>query len=79
MGKATQIYKMLLLGQPHWEKNYFCGVINHKTLTTMQDFNYERMRLGNRLAAGKKPVGDFPKQQKGFESFDGIVKKIRKL
>lgn len=41
----------------------------------MQNFNYERMRLGNRLAAGKKPVGDFPKQQKGFASFDGIVKK----
>jgi len=45
----------------------------------MQNFNYERMRLGNRLAAGKKPDGDFPKQQKGFASFDGFVKKIRKL
>jgi hypothetical protein len=79
MGKATQIYKMLPLGQPHWEKNYFCGVINHKTLKTMQNSNNERMRLDNRLAAGKEPVGDFLKQQKGFASFDGFVTKNRKL
>ena len=79
MGKATQIYKMLPLGQPHWEKNYFCGVINHKTLKTMQNSNNERMRLGNRLAAGKELVGDFLKQQKGFASFDGFVTKNRKL
>ena len=26
----------------------------------MQNFNIVRMRLGNRLAAGKEPVGDFP-------------------
>ena len=70
---------MLLLSQPHWEKNYFCGVINHKTLKTMQNFYYERMRLGNHLAAGKKPVGDFPKQQKGFASFDGFVTKKQKI
>ena len=79
MGKALQIYKMLLLGQPHRKKNYFCGVINHKTLKTMQNFNNERVRLGNRLAAGKEPVGDFPKQQKGFVSFDGFVTKNRRL
>ena len=24
MDKALQIYKMLLSGQPHWKKNYFC-------------------------------------------------------
>ncbi len=45
----------------------------------MQNFNYERMRLGNRLAAGKKPVGEFPKQQKGFAGFEGFVTKNRKL
>ena len=76
---TTQIYKMLSLGQPHWEKNYFCGANNHKTLKTMQNFNYEKMRLGNRLAAGKKPVGEFPKQHKGFEGFEGFVTKNRKL
>ena len=45
----------------------------------MQNFYYERMRLGNRLAAGKKPDGDFPKQQKGFASFDGFVTKKQKI
>jgi len=45
----------------------------------MQNFNNEKMRLANRLAAGKEPVGDFLKQQKGFASFDGFVTKNRKL
>jgi hypothetical protein len=26
----------------------------------MQNLNDEKTRLGNRLAAGKEPVGDFP-------------------
>ena len=30
----------------------------------MQNFNIERMRLGNRFAAGKEPVGDFPREKK---------------
>jgi hypothetical protein len=70
---------MLPMGQSHGKKNYFCGVINHKTLKTMQNFNIDQMRLGNRLAAGKEPVGDFSKLQKGFASFDGFVIKTRKL
>ena len=45
----------------------------------MQNLNNERMRLGHRLAAGKEPVGDFPKQQKGFASFEGFVTKNREL
>ena len=44
----------------------------------MQNFSIERMRLGNRLAAGEEPVGDFPKQQNDFASFEGFVAKIRK-
>ena len=73
MGKATQIYKMLPLGQPHWEKNYFCGVINNKTLKTMQNLSVERMRLGNRLAAGKRRLAVFPNVQKSFVSFESFV------
>ncbi len=42
----------------------------------MQNFSNERMRLGNRLAGGKEPVGDFPKLQKGFV---GFVTKNREL
>ena len=61
------------------KKTTFAEVINHKTHKTMQNFNIEQMRLGNRLAAGKEPVGDFPKQQKGFASFDGFVIKNRML
>ena len=30
----------------------------------MQNFNTVQMRLGNRLAAGKEPVGDFPCEKK---------------
>ena len=30
----------------------------------MQNFNMEWTRLGNRLAAGKEPVGDFPCEKK---------------
>ena len=70
---------MLSLGQPHWEKNYFCGSNSSQNSQKMQNFNNERMRLGNRLAAVKEPVGNFPKQQKGFASFDGFVTKNRKL
>ena len=32
------------------------------------------MRRGNRLAAGKEPVGDFPSNN-GFEGFAGFVVK----
>ena len=42
----------------------------------MQNFNIERMRLGNRLDAGKEPVGVLPTTRKrGFESFAGFVTK----
>ena len=34
-------------------------------------------RRGNRLAAGKEPVGDFPKLQRCFVSFEGFVAKCR--
>ena len=45
----------------------------------MQNFYIEGMRLGNRLAAGKEPVGDFPKLQGCFVSFEGFVTKNRML
>jgi len=48
------------------KKTTFAGVIQHKTLKTMQNFMIEQMWHGNRLAAGKEPVGDSPKLQKGF-------------
>ena len=42
----------------------------------MQNFNIERMQLGNRLAAGKQPVGVFsPLLSKSFVSFVGFVTK----
>ena len=44
----------------------FADYLN-KTLKTMQNFNIERMRIGNRLAAGKEPVGDFPREKKVLE------------
>ena len=44
----------------------FANYLN-KTHKTMQNFNIERMRLGNRLAAGKEPVGDFPCGKKVLE------------
>ena len=42
MVKAIQIYKMLLLGQLHWEKNYFC-------VKTMAYGEWPVARLGQRL------------------------------
>ena len=33
----------------------------------MQNFNIERTRRGNRLAAGKELVGDFPCEKKVLE------------
>jgi hypothetical protein len=33
----------------------------------MQNFNMEWTRLGNRLAVGKEPVGDFPSGKKVLE------------
>jgi len=61
------------------KKTTFAEVINHKTLKTMQNFNIDGMRLGNRLAAGKEPVGDFPKLPKCFVGFEGFVIKNRML
>ena len=53
-------------------------MINHKTHKTMQNF-FLAERRGNRLAAGKEPVGDFPKLQRCFVGFAGFVTKNRKL
>jgi len=41
---------------------------------------YEQMRLGNRLAAGKQPVGALPiTQKKGFVGFVGFVTKQKRI
>ena len=64
---------MLSSGQSYLKKIYFCGVINNKTLKTMQNLSVERMRLGNRLAAGKRRLAVFPNVQKSFVSFESFV------
>ncbi len=44
----------------------------------MKNTNKQRMRLHNRVAAGKQPVGLLPiPQKKGFEGFAGFVTKER--
>jgi hypothetical protein len=45
----------------------------HKTFKTGKIFC--KVRRGNRLTAGKEPVGDFPSNN-GFEGFAGFVRKI---
>ena len=60
------------------KKTNFAAMINHKTHKTMQNF-FLAERRGNRLAAGKEPVGDFPKLQRCFVGFAGFVTKNRKL
>ena len=45
----------------------------------MQNFNEQRGRLHNRVAAGKQPVGVLSTTQKnGFEGFAGFVKKMKR-
>ena len=45
----------------------------YKTFKTGKIFC--KVRRGNRLTAGKEPVGDFPSNN-GFEGFAGFVRKI---
>ena len=61
------------------KKNYFCRNNYSQNPQNNAKLHFDRMRLGNRLAAGKELVGDFPNPQKGFVGFDGFVTKNRQL
>ena len=43
----------------------------------MQNFKDKRAAAPNRVAAGKPPVGSFPKLLKGFVSFESFVTKTK--